>query len=347
MCGIGGIVRMSERPIEASQVKTLLLGLESRGRDAAGVVLVNSPEHQILIHKSQGSASRFVDSTEYRDFMAQNLSAKTKIVLVHTRAFTTGNPSVNANNHPLTKGLSAVVHNGIIYNHKKLFDEMHLDRAAETDSDIIRAIVDSKGISKKTIKALCKLDGSCAAAIVHPEKPGSVLLLRSGNPLEMFATVKDPDHFHHVVWASKKDAARMATWRWRRVAGAWGTVKDSEVMAIPFAADTAQLIGPKGFEWHQEFKTAPYTRDPWQGHSGSYYDDWEGCGSRSYAPPRALPGPSEDSYIRRISCPSCQYRSLLLPKHYNTPKADLTCAQCKKTLENAVEIWSLKRRTDA
>src|SRR2546428_2137046 len=185
ICGIAGVIKMASTNIGASQLDALLMGLEVRGRDAAGVCLMQdtpgASDPEILVHKNVGRAETLVKSKAYEDFLNTNLDDKTRIALIHTRAATKGHQSKNDNNHPLYSGVSAVVHNGILTNDDALFQQYGLERKAETDSDIIRAIVDREGLTRKAVRTLEKISGSVSSAIVDKRYRGKVLFLRSAN----------------------------------------------------------------------------------------------------------------------------------------------------------------------
>ena len=111
-----------------------------------------------------------------RSSLLNNLEPDTVQVLVHTRAATKGSPRQNVNNHPMYAGSAAVVHNGVISNDDELFKTLKLDRKAETDSDILRAIVDEHGITPEGIEVLGKVKGSAAIACLSPDFPNKMLI---------------------------------------------------------------------------------------------------------------------------------------------------------------------------
>lgn len=349
MCGIGGIVRMGSKGIEEDQIASLLLALEHRGKDASGIALVNSSSPEdIHVCKDAFSATRFLEQTKTKSFLKQRLARDTKIVLVHTRAWTTGSPNDNKNNHPLFCDNSVITHNGIIWNHEELFKEMNLKRNAETDSDILRAIADEKGISRKAVRAFSKVSGSVAAAIINKTDPESVLLLRSGSPLICGAN-KD-----YIIWGSTEKSVAVAFRVWRKKFGIWvhRTPKDMFFNSVP--ADTAWFIdGKKGLTWHQEFKTQQYVSNYTFGH-GAYqrynYNGWmpfgmdddEGCSSKVI---KIEDGTEVDrstaaTVKRMIYCKKCgEYRRVLKDSYYK-PKSELECKQCGSNLAEAHEYFS-------
>ena len=106
MCGIVGAVA------QRNVVPILLEGLqrlEYRGYDSAGLVVV----HDAKLERVR-SAGRVADLTKI------STETQGRIGIAHTRWATHGVPS-ERNAHPhLSKGLIAVVHNGIIENYEAL-----------------------------------------------------------------------------------------------------------------------------------------------------------------------------------------------------------------------------------
>ena len=249
MCGIGGIKRFAGgAPIGKSQIQMLLCELERRGNDAAGVALVNNGE-DILVCKSSSTPWEFVAGRELNEFLDSNLGERTRCALVHTRLATLGSPQQEANNHPLYKQDSAVIHNGVIDNHEDLFKRLQLVRNAVTDSDIIRAVVDKYGMSKVGVRMLGKMDGSIAAAVVSNSEPKRLMLLRSGNPL-VFALLDG-----QLVWASEKSALHAVLRPYEELKGMWvrRNVPDAKFGLMP--RDTAWILGDTELEEHWQFET--------------------------------------------------------------------------------------------
>lgn len=200
MCGIGGFFRFEGgEAIHPNRVTTLLTALANRGAHATGLAILNGKSVSVL--KGPEIAWEFVGTKEYADFLKDQLTPETDAVLLHTRQATIGSPNNNKNNHPMFDGAAAAVHNGTISNADHLFSNMKLKRVAETDSDIIRAIVDEEGITEDAFTKLNQMRGGCASAIVHPDFPGRLMLLRSGSPM----VIAYHDQAKQLIWASTKD----------------------------------------------------------------------------------------------------------------------------------------------
>jgi predicted glutamine amidotransferase len=189
MCGICGVHKFGDAPIRQDMIDLLLLNNQTRGLDATGVAL-HQADGSIDICKDNVTAYEFIIGHEYNDFMKDCLKKDTVTVIGHTRKATTGTPRVIANNHPMSAGKVAVVHNGHIHDWEQKFRDWKLDKApqCETDSDIIRAVLDKEGFTRKAVDKLSQLSGNAAFAAISPDYPGKLLLARSGNPLELAAT---------------------------------------------------------------------------------------------------------------------------------------------------------------
>lgn len=247
MCGISGIIRYGEGEIKSEMLDQLYLALEHRGTSATGLALVN--DGKIHVHKQDEAAWRFVTSRQYKEFIAETLKPETQAALLHTRAWTKGTPRNMENNHPVYAGKCAIIHNGVIRNDDHIFKNEGLERKAEVDSDVIRAIVDRYGLTHKAVREMSKLNGSVASVCVSNEDPGRFLMLRSGNPL----IVAFDKNF--MFFASEKHAIHVAARPWKRRLGVWVKPVRASLDWGTFPDQSAWLMGPKGLEWHQEFKT--------------------------------------------------------------------------------------------
>lgn len=252
MCGIGGVVRMSNKPITLAQCNLLLLGNEHRGNDASGIAL-SQEDGSVQIHKIDDGAWAFVNSKEYLAFMTENLKPTTWGALLHTRLATQGSPRKNANNHPISAGVSCIVHNGCISNEDTLFKTLDVKPSCETDSDILRAFTDKYGITPKAIKEMNKISGSAAGGVFDPRSPKKMLLFRSGSPMILSST---EDYF---MFASEKGTLYRAMKPYIKRFGIWFQTERADLSFAPMLDNTAWIVGEGGQEFHAEFKTVGHT----------------------------------------------------------------------------------------
>jgi predicted glutamine amidotransferase len=201
MCGIAGIKRYGNEPISLAEIETLICTNEVRGNHASGIAIQTGVD--IVIHKMPLPAWNFVKDPATKGFLAEHLREETDTVLLHTRFATVGSPNKNENNHPMFDGRVALVHNGGIRNADYLFKEMELTRHAETDSDILRAIVAEHGFTAAAARQLARCTGSAAIAAVSIDYPDHLFLGRSGNPL-VVAHANDKLYFASTLQAIQR-----------------------------------------------------------------------------------------------------------------------------------------------
>ena len=178
MCGIVGYT--GQNPC----VEILVDGLrrlEYRGYDSAGIAVLTDGD--IAIRKSQGKIARLTEQ------IAKHPLAGTCGV-GHTRWATHGRPS-DENAHPHRAGHVAVIHNGIVENHRTLKERLLAKGrtfSSETDTEVISHLLDehlSAGMSLPDAvrKAVTELRGSYAFLAVSDAEPGTVVGVRLNCPM--------------------------------------------------------------------------------------------------------------------------------------------------------------------
>lgn len=178
MCGIVGYIG------ENNCVDTLidqLLRLEYRGYDSAGVAVIEGIAPSVT--RSVGKIR------ELKSILDTHAPAGT-VGIAHTRWATHGAPSTrNAHPHIDCKGDIAVVHNGIIENYMDLRHELqakgHVFKS-ETDTEIVPHLIEEyyKGdLADAVRKAVARLSGSYALAIVSKFEPDMLIAVRKDSPL--------------------------------------------------------------------------------------------------------------------------------------------------------------------
>lgn len=301
MCGIGGVRRYGNDPITQDELNILLCSLEHRGNHATGVALLTGG--RIHVHKAPKPAWAFVSSPDTLAFFREHLTDETTMAILHTRFATIGNPEKNVNNHPIYNGHSAIVHNGGINNHLSLFKDEHVERACETDSDIIRALLDKEGLSDKGLVALNKLSGSAAIAGISEDDPTTLLLARSGSPLA-YATTPEK-----LWWASEMGAIQKAVRPWTKYHGLMARKSRTDVSYFTMPDNTAYLLSERPLI-RREFKSCLHYNAPdYSRLQGSNY----GTRVRSFQQEarieraRAIVIPPEKLSKKKIApCPGCK-----------------------------------------
>lgn len=255
MCGIAGVIKFGNRPILPYQVTFMANGLQYRGNDATGVAVMYE-NGETNWYKNNIPAWKFTSSDEYEKWVKEAVEDRpdTKIVLVHTRKATKGTPFKSENNHPLVgKGNSTggmIIHNGMIGNDDILFQAKGWKRYAETDSDVIRAILDAhEGVDEDIIEEMSQLSGVAAIAAVHPNTPDKLLLLRDSNPVMIGGT----DDF--FAFASDKKVVFQVLTPWVKRFGIPMRVHSPNISFVPMANESGWIVSTKtGLEHHAKFQ---------------------------------------------------------------------------------------------
>ena len=177
MCGIvGAVARRDIVPVLVEGLRRL----EYRGYDSCGVATV-----------AEGGLQRLRSVSRVAELQSQisesRLAAGTGIA--HTRWATHGAPAAH-NAHPmLSHGEIALVHNGIIENYEELRAELQGKGYAfesQTDTEVVAHLVHSLysgELFEAVRRAVKRLRGAYAIAVVSAREPHRVVGARAGSPL--------------------------------------------------------------------------------------------------------------------------------------------------------------------
>lgn len=181
MCGIVGAV--AEREIAAILLEGLRR-LEYRGYDSAGLATLSANNSQVQRRRALGKVAEL-------DKQVKAEPVHGHVGIAHTRWATHGVPS-ERNAHPHTSGQQlALVHNGIIENHEALREELGAKGyvfSSETDTEVIVHLIDSewqlcKDSRVAVQRAVKRLEGAYALAVMHASQPDRLIVAREGSPL--------------------------------------------------------------------------------------------------------------------------------------------------------------------
>ena len=178
MCGIVGYTG------KQNCMSILLRGLGSlayRGYDSAGVAIWNGTT--IAVTKERGKLFALEDALDKKP-----IEGTTGIG--HTRWATHGEPNVvNAHPHTDAKGQLALVHNGIIENYRTLKEQLLREGVtfvSETDTEVVAQMIGKlyDGDPKKAVlRAMNKLEGTFALAILFRDEPDTLYCVCNGSPM--------------------------------------------------------------------------------------------------------------------------------------------------------------------
>lgn len=186
MCGIVGYIGTQA----ASEI--LIAGLEKleyRGYDSAGLATI----WQGNIHSIRAKGKLY----NLREKLAQ-VEMPSSIGIGHTRWATHGKPEErNAHPHLDNQGRVAVVQNGIVENYRELREELKAkgyEFKSDTDTEVIphllADILTAKSSEKITfldavIKAVNRLEGAFAIAVLCADSPNELIVARQQAPLSI------------------------------------------------------------------------------------------------------------------------------------------------------------------
>ncbi len=188
MCGIFGYLgKNNARQICIEGLKAL----EYRGYDSAGIAGVSEGKIQSL--KQVGHLSELEKSL---DLLTHSLQS----TIAHTRWATHGKANVdNAHPHFDEHKTLAIVHNGIIENHREIKQKLKnlgVNFYSDTDSEVIAKLIAHHyrgNLIEAVSRCLKELKGLWAIACIHQDYPGSMVVASHDTPLAV--AISDDETF--------------------------------------------------------------------------------------------------------------------------------------------------------
>lgn len=180
MCGIFGLL-LSPNSIRGEQIhhknliQKLFLLSESRGKEASGFACMTDEIH---ICKSPSPASTFTKTAHYQDtleglFKSSASRHRPFALFGHSRLVTHGDLSDNTNNHPIISDDVLALHNGIIVNHKAIWDEYvnSPKKHASIDTEALTALVNQDfhngtSLQNSVLNIFDKIEGTASIALM-------------------------------------------------------------------------------------------------------------------------------------------------------------------------------------
>jgi predicted glutamine amidotransferase len=202
MCGIAGFITTTKegQKLAGSKITPLLLELQTRGKDATGLMLAGSNFWRVL--KAPQDADKFTLRKDYQSLI-NKYAGNAFLGILHARQATKGLPEQLPNNHPIFDRKTGLViaHNGIISNDTDIQEKYHLNRDGMVDSEIIlrlfqhfnanptaqiAGLPDEINRTAQTIKRTGRqLSGSLAVAMYNRNLKNCLWLFRDGSPLSL------------------------------------------------------------------------------------------------------------------------------------------------------------------
>lgn len=191
MCGIVGYIgKRNALPIVIEALKRL----EYRGYDSSGTALIHKGE--LDVYKKQGKI------IELERSLPEPNKCSGTIAIAHTRWATHGEPSeINAHPHLDCKGEIAIVHNGIIENHKLLMEklvELGHKFVSQTDTEVVVHLIEQFLTTEPTLEdavreAMKRVEGTYGLVVLSKREPDKLIAVRKGSPI--IIGIADNEHF--------------------------------------------------------------------------------------------------------------------------------------------------------
>jgi len=199
MCGIFGAVYGRDQRLSAGfaarVVRALLKSSESRGNEAAGLLLHTGSSIELV--KQAGSVSEFLANPRFQTLLAEAETAFARVqagepgaivaTLGHSRMVTNGFQSDNDNNQPVVVEGAVGIHNGIIVNDEALWQaHPELERRYSVDTEVLlqlaRAHTQRTGDPAQGLRrTFDEIYGSASTAIFFDDLLTLVLATNTGS----------------------------------------------------------------------------------------------------------------------------------------------------------------------
>ncbi|MCQ1539538.1 hypothetical protein FTO68_11175 [Methanocalculus taiwanensis] len=194
MCGIFGIVTPNLNNCSEKRVKyiadKLFVFSESRGKESAGLAIRTSKNLQV--YKKPEPASHMILTKEYIQFvnnaLKNEVSDKQYLAIIgHSRLVTNGIKDSNSNNQPVMNGCVVGVHNGIIVNNDKLWEQCpEIHRSTDVDTEVFLALLQhnynlTKSLASSCIKTFSAIEGSASVAVLFSNMDNLLLATNTGS----------------------------------------------------------------------------------------------------------------------------------------------------------------------
>jgi|Deesub1362B_J571_1020462.scaffolds.fasta_scaffold00003_143 glucosamine--fructose-6-phosphate aminotransferase (isomerizing) len=181
MCGITGIIL--KKGNAAPLVYESLKRLEYRGYDSAGIASIDNLK--LYMKKDSGKLDEIHKKIDLTDIPGP-------LVIGHIRWATHGYPDkINAHPHTDCTKTIAVVHNGVIENFLELrreLEEKGHKFITRTDTEVVPHLIEEEmnatdDLYTAVLRAVRKLKGSYALAIISSSEPDKIVCARNESPL--------------------------------------------------------------------------------------------------------------------------------------------------------------------
>ena len=253
MCGIFGVIASKDNNYSKAFLNKSLRQLawlsQSRGKDSSGLCLYNQVEEEIDVLKGPLPIKKLLNGKQVNDAInnAFNNISKGVFTFGHARLVTNGTQLNDENNQPVVKDGIIGVHNGIVVNVDKLWEENpQLKREYEIDTEVMLALIrdflnKDYSLQYSVITAINKVFGTVATALAFDDLNKFVLATNNGSLYAIYN--KDilffaSEHFILSQFIKKVDLSVIGDYKIRQVKPNTGIIIDIDQFSITeFAFD--------------------------------------------------------------------------------------------------------------
>ncbi len=189
MCGIFGFLKNKEAELSKDEFKSILDSLftlsESRGKEAAGLAVRN--KNRIQIYKQPLPATQMIRQEGYKGLLNQFDLNEHIFAMGHSRLVTNGSQVSASNNQPVIKNGIVSIHNGIIVNSAKLWQNISTStQETEIDTEALLGLI-ADAIKNDVlpidavIDAFSQIEGTVSVGIMFDQLDCLILATNTGS----------------------------------------------------------------------------------------------------------------------------------------------------------------------
>lgn len=195
MCGIFGVIVKEKSSVNSNFITKALKDVASRsvsrGKDSSGVVFKNNKQQTFHLVKGDIPVYDLLKSSAYKKYIKEALvaynSGSNFQAMGHARLVTNGSQLKEENNQPVIKDGIVTIHNGIIVNVDKLWqNNPHLTRKYDIDTEILPSLIRDK-INKgeplpvAVSQSMNQVEGTVSVALFFDDRDDFVLTTNNGS----------------------------------------------------------------------------------------------------------------------------------------------------------------------
>jgi glutamine---fructose-6-phosphate transaminase (isomerizing) len=194
MCGIFGIVVKEHSGYSPAFIKKALKGVAeisiARGQDSSGLVFKNNATSGFNLVKGDIPVTRLLKNEQYLEMLNESVAlyqnGQTFQAMGHARLVTNGSQLKDINNQPVVKSGAIAVHNGIIVNNEKLWQENpDLERHYDIDTEVLLSLVKKK-LNKLSLpdaisEAMNEIEGTASCVMFFDDRHELALFTNNGS----------------------------------------------------------------------------------------------------------------------------------------------------------------------